>query len=240
MNFIKNPTVIIIIIGLILGSSFFFYNRYRDSKKASESQTTTTTDVQIVGLTNVDPADFVAENQAELTLAETKAKTMNSEVQLNALEITFPGSLKPRSGNAIYIYDTTKDTAHHYTVSVSQESQNFIRAIIPKEDYLGALTPINLKSWKLSFVDALKVAEKNGGLDWRSKNTLTRLKMTLKNAAPKGWLYWLLEYQSDNSSFSAQVDAYSSRYVFPDETVSSPNSTSSLSSQNQWKHIIRF
>jgi hypothetical protein len=236
MNFIKNPTVIIVVLGLIVGSGLYFYNSYQNSKKAAEEQkateTAATTEETITNLTNADPADFTAENKKELDLADTKAKAYNSLETLSAVEITIPGKLVPRSGTATYIYDQAGDAKNHFIISISQSTQTFIRGLVPREDYMGNLTAINLKSWKLSYIEALKVAEKNGGQEFRSSNTLSQLRMTLKNSNPKGWLYWIIDYEAEGGKFSAQIDAYSGRFV-PESEISNSNSTDSTASTTQ-------
>lgn len=231
MNFLKNPTVIIVLLGLVFGGGLYFYNSYQTKQKAAQdaakqvetAKTATTTTV--ANLTNADPADFAAEIKTEQDLADIKAKAYNPNEALAAIEITIPGNLVPRSGNATYIYDQPKDAANHYTVSIAQATQNFIRAVIPKEDYFGQITPVNPKSYKLKYIEALKVAEKNGGKDFRGKNTLTELKLTLKNADPKGWLYWFVHYSSDKSAFEAQVDAFTGRFVSPSEAAAAKAAT---------------
>lgn len=224
MNFLKNPTVIIVLLGLVFGGGLYFYNNYQTKQKAAkeatkQAETAKTTTAVVANLTNSDPADFASEVKTEQDLADSKAKAYGADEVLGAIEITIPGSLVPRSGNATYIYDQSKDSANHFTISIAQATQNFIRAIIPREDYFGQLTPINLNSYKLKYIEALKVAEKNGGKDFRDKNTLTELKLTLKNADPKGWLYWFVHYSSDKSAFEAQVDAFSGRFVTPSEAA---------------------
>ena len=228
MNFLKNPTVIIVILGLVFGTSLFLYNNYQSKKKAAEEaakQTTEEKKTAIVDLTNVDPKDFTTEIKAELDLADKKAKEYNTNEVLSGLEITISGTLIPRSGNATYIYDQPKDTANHYTVSISQGTQAFIRALIPVEDYFGILKPINVKSWRLNYIDALKIAEKNGGQDFRSKNELRELKLTLKHDNPKGWLYWFVRYSADASNFEAQIDAFTGKYQTAEDLKSTTTTT---------------
>jgi len=232
MNFIKNPTVIIVILGLIVGSSLYFYNSYQSKKKAADdtakvtAQTTTPT---ITDLTNADPNDYTAEIKKELDLATAKALAYNVSEILSAVEIIIPGKLTPRSGNATYIFDSASDTKNHFTITISQSTQTFIRAIVPQEDYYENLTTINQNSWKLSYIDALKTAEKNGGQTWRSNNTLSEVQLVLKNSEPKGWLYWIVTYKGGNSSLAVQLDAFSGRFVTPEEIEKAKTTTSATS-----------
>jgi uncharacterized protein YpmB len=235
MNFIKNPTVIIVLLGLIVGSSLYFYNSYETKKKTADAAKTETaqtvaTTPAITDLTNADPSDYTAEIKKELDLANSKALAYNSSETLAAIEITIPGKLVPRSGNTTYIYDSSSDLSNHYTVSISQATQAFVRAIVPKEDYYGTITAINQKSWKLSYIDALKAAEKNGGKDFRNSNSLDQVQLVLKNTDPKGWLYWVVTYKGENSSLSVQLDAYTGKFITPAEIDSSKAATTNTTS----------
>lgn len=225
IDFLKKPTVIIVILGLLFGTGFYLYNNYQQKKSATATQNNSDTTTQISNITNVDAKDFATELAAELTLATNKAKEYNTNEVLAAVEIKIPGSLVPRSGNTTYIFDQLSDTKNHFTINISQGTPNFIRAIIPIDDYFGKLTPINQKSWKLSYVDVIKIADKNGGQDWRSSNFLSQLKLTLKNAEPKGWLYWFVHYSSDSTNFDVQVDAFSGRVIPPSEVQQATPST---------------
>ena len=234
-SFLKNPTVIITLVAIVFGGGFYFYNNYREKQAATAAKTaqtqTATTTTPIVDLTNTDPTEFTTELKNELALANSKAIAYDSQEVLSGVEITIPGALVPRSGNSTYIYDSPTETSAHFTINIAQATQNFIRAVIPKEDYLSDLTPITLKSWKYSYVDALKIAEKNGGSAWRSKNTLSQLKMTLRNALPKGWLYWIINYQSDSSGLQLQVDAYTGRFV-PDTEIEAAKAATATPTTN--------
>lgn len=227
MNFIKNPTVIIVILGLLVGGGFYFYNNYRNKQKAAEEakQQEAASQPVITNLTNADPNDFTTEIQKELDLASQKAIAYNSKEALSALEITIPGDLVPRSGNVSYVYDSADDQNNHYVVNIDQATQAYLRAVIPKEDYFGNLTGINLKSWRLSYIEALKVAEQNGGQDFRNNNELQELRLVLKNGDPKGWLYWTVQYKSQGNGFEAQVDAFSGRFVSPEEITAAQSQT---------------
>jgi hypothetical protein len=61
--------------------------------------------------------------------------------------------------------------------------------------------------WKSNYIAALQLADKNGGSDWRSKNTLQSITATLKESADLKKLYWTLEYKGSDSSYVAVIDA---------------------------------
>lgn len=227
-SFFKSPTFIITVIAIVFGGGIYFYNSYKQKQNTSTTTSDTANTTTLVDLTNTDPADFTAELKTELALADSKAKEYNAAEALSAVEVSLPGSLAPRSGSTVYIYDQPKDATYHFTINISQATPNFVRAIIPKADYFGTLTTINLNSWKLSYIEALKVAEKNGGSEWRQKNVLSEMKLTLKNGNPKGWLYWVVHYVSGNNVLDLQVDAFSGRFV-PASEIESATTTATTS-----------
>jgi len=69
------------------------------------------------------------------------------------------------------------------------------------------LKPVNRSYWKINYISALQTAEKNGGLDFRSANDISEVKLTLKNADPKNWLYWFVNYTAKNNTKQLQIDA---------------------------------
>jgi hypothetical protein len=223
MKFFKNPTVIIIILGVIFGTVFYLFSGRSDSttteetKSTAEEQAETTadssssTESDIVNLTNVDPADFANEIKTELALADAQAKIYNPGEVLSAIEIILPADLKPRTGQSTYIYSAPNDSTFNYTITITQNSINFLRSIVYKEDYFGSVTTINQNSWKLNYVEAIKVAEENGGKEWRSSHSLTKVRLVLKNAEPKGWLYWFVYYQSEEKTLQIQIDAFTGK-----------------------------
>ena len=98
-------------------------------------------------------------------------------------------------------------------ITISEPSSSFIRALVPKSDYLGNLQQMDTKYWKYNYVTALQLAEKNGGQDWRSKNTLASVKLTLRHTGANNWLLWIVEYSSDSDKLTVTLDANSGKVV---------------------------
>jgi hypothetical protein len=48
----------------------------------------------------------------------------------------------------------------------------------------------------MNYVEALQLAEANGGADFRTTNAGTRVTIFLSNRAPRGWLWWTVEYSA--------------------------------------------
>jgi len=209
MNFWRNPIFIgIIVVSLVLaiGWSIYSNNAKKKSTQTASQQTTGSTTTTISNLTNFDPSDFKDTTQKEYALAQSKAVTANAQNQLGQIEAEIGSSLLPADVNTRYLFTSPADSVNNWMITISETSQSFIRALIPKEDYAGNITAINTANWKYNFVTALQLAERNGGQSWRDSNTLTGVKMTLKNNGA-GTLIWLIDYSSGSSDFTITLNA---------------------------------
>ena len=209
MNIWKSPIFYgIIVLALVSAIGWSLYSNYTAKKKAAQtaSQQAATATTKVSNLTNFDSTDFDTVVQQEYALALSKAQTANPTNQLGQVEIEIGSSLLPADTNTRYLFSSPADTVNNWMITISETSQSFIRAMVPKEDYAGNITTINVANWKYNFVTALQIAEKNGGLTWRDSNTLTGAKLTLKNSSA-GTLIWLVEYSGSNGNFSITLDA---------------------------------
>lgn len=213
MNF-RSPIVLIIVVAAILFVAGWAY--YDNWKTKSQLQTTTTQNTsaqKVSNLTNIDPADFDAIVKKEYAVASEKAVAANPGYKLSAIEVEIDKDITPESVNTRYVFGAPSDTLNNWMITISQVSSNYIRALVPKTDYLGNLEPINTSLWKYSYVTALQLAEQNGGLSWREKNTLSNLKLTLRHSGVNDWLLWIAEYTGTNSNLTVKLDANSGKVV---------------------------
>jgi len=201
-------------------------SKRHEQKAAEDSTPAVAQTAQITNLTNIDPTDFDTILKDELDLANAKALEANSQYRLAAVEVELPSDLKPSTGTDRYVYISSSDHSNNWLITISQQNSNFVRALIPKGDYLGELQEINQKFWKFNYLTALQIAEKNGGLTWRESNKLQSVKLTLHHTPPKNWLVWDVEYKGDgNSTFKKVIDANSGQVV-EEDTGSTQESTS--------------
>jgi len=210
MDFFKKPVFYLIILVAITIAATWTY--FSDKKKNSSLTSTQETQEDVISnLTNLDPADFDNTVKQEYSLAVEKAKAVKSDYKLSMIEVEIENSLTPESVNTRYIFSASKDTKNNWMITISALSGNFIRALVPQEDYAGKLSNIDTAQWKFNYVTALQLAEKKGGLDWRETNTLTGMQLTLKNENNK--LIWLVQYNSADSSKTFKFDASSGEEI---------------------------
>lgn len=210
----KRPVVIVIFLLALTSAIIWSYIDNRRQSKNSNLQSTTEA-TTIVNLTNVDATDFDSAVKAELELAESKAVEVNSQNKLAASQYELPADLLPNSGLSRYIFSAENDKNNNWSITISQDSSNYIRALIPKADYLGEMPAVNSKLMKFNYVTALQIAEKNGGLEWREKNELAGVKLTLRHTSPKNWLTWTIEYQGKEqfATLKKNIDANSGQII---------------------------
>lgn len=213
MDIFKRPVIIIILVVAVLTAVIWSYiSNSIQAKKAAEQAQQNTTQTVITDLSTVDAADFDEVVKKEFATARAKALEADAKNKLAAIQIEMP-SLALNSGNDRYIFTSENDTVNNWSITFSQLTQNFIRARIPKEDYLGVLPAIDTVLWKFNYVTALQIAEKSGGKDWRETNGLNSVKLTLRHAGANNWLLWSVEYTAANQTFSKIIDANSGKVV---------------------------
>jgi hypothetical protein len=157
---------------------------------------------------SVDTSTAKAKQDENFQLAKSKAAIWYADSVFYQLQVKVGSQLDLSSGTETYVFGSPKDTGNWWTIAISQSSGKFIRAVIPKEDYLGAdLSPAKLDFWKTSYGDALVTSEANGGQDFRAQNTISEVSITLSNGQPNGWLWWVVEYKgTGGETFKARVE----------------------------------
>lgn len=177
-------------------------------KKTDDSATSSTTDETTDAttdtvtssaddLTTLSPAGFDTELTSHFNLATNAATAWQPDAVLTYVSVEVPASLAANQGSEVYVFGSASDTVNWWTYSLSQSTGKFVRAIIPKEDYLGPeIVPVNTAYWKMNYVEALQLAETNGGAGFRLTNPDSSVTLFLSQRAPRGWLWWTAEYSA--------------------------------------------
>lgn len=212
-NLIRQPIFLLFLILAILFATG--YSIWTNRKKNTATPAATITQVSETDLTNIDPADFNEFTKEELDLAYAKAREIDPDYTLSALEIEIGSTLKPETVITRYIFTSKSDTSHNWMITISAANRQYIRAKVPKTDYLGDIQPINLQLWKFNYVSALQIAESAGGKYWREgeKDDFQGVILSLKTDSNNSWLVWNAEYKSSESSTSYKIDAYGAKVL---------------------------
>lgn len=207
----RSPIFIgILIIAILITVGWSYFSK---KKAAAPTTQTQTTETKVSNLTNMDPTDFDETVKKEYALANSKAIEANTGAKIAAIEVEIGKDLLPASINVRYIFTSASDANNNWMITFSEVSGNYIRALVPKADYLGVVSEMNTKLWKYNYVTALQLAEKNGGLTWRESNELTDLKLTLRHAGANNWLEWIVEYHGASGNLTVKLDANSGKVV---------------------------
>ncbi|MEI8143342.1 MAG: hypothetical protein WCG48_01845 [Candidatus Berkelbacteria bacterium] len=212
-DFFRQPIFLLfIIIAIVVAVGWNIWSN-RKTTPATTTATSQSSSKKIEDLTNIDPADFNEPTKNELNLAYQKAQEVNPEYKLSALEIEFDSTMKADTVVSRYIFSSEADTTNNWIFTVSGANGNYIRALIPKNDYQGNISTIDLAKWKFNYVTAFQLAEENGGRNWRENNkNLQKVILTLRNTSDN-WLTWTITYYTADSTYPVNIDAYSGKML---------------------------
>ncbi|MFA6082296.1 MAG: hypothetical protein WC773_02715 [Patescibacteria group bacterium] len=218
---------IVVVLGAIAVVLMVFANK-------KTGTTTPTSSPSAVSSTSPSASSSASASTDSILSADTKLATENSinrfataksrisqwpmwksNATFSGLFISLSATLKLDSANEVYVFDSTDDNANHYTISISQSTGSSLRAIIPKSDYQGSLLAIDTAYWKSSYVDAVQIADQNGGSQFSSSNKVTGVDVNLQRSTPNNYLYWIVTYKTADAGTSlvVKIDANSKTVV---------------------------
>lgn len=202
-----------------------------DTGTDTSTDTGTDTSAGVTDLTTISPASAETSLQVNLAAATAAATTWKSNAALVYVSVDIPSNLAQNAGNEVYVFGSPDDPTNWWTYSLAQESGKFVRALIPKEDYLGdEITPINLNYWNMNYVEAFQLAEANGGAAFRLTSPGARANLYLSQRAPRGWLWWTAEYTAPSGEqFTLLINPNLGEVVDEQGTPIAPSTQSSTS-----------
>lgn len=206
----------------------------QDTQTTTDTTTTSTT-TQVSDLSTLPPTSFDAILDAHYQAAEAEALKWRADALLTYVSVELD-NLTPNVGREIYVFGSAADLDYWWTYNLDeQDPNNTVRALIRREDYLGEeLTPINLDFWKMNYVEALQIAEQNGGADFMAANPNTKIKLYLSQREPRNWLWWTIEYQTlTGQTFTLLVNPFRGEVVDEsgNEVTTTPNTSTDTQTQ---------
>ncbi len=159
-------------------------------------------------LDTVDAITLEPSLLANLDASAQEAKKWKGNAQIMMVSVKLPLDLSLNNSTETYTYGSADETNYWWTYSLSEQTGKFVRALVYKDDYLGKeMTPINLQYWRTNYVEAFQIAENYQGKQFRSNNSNVTVNLTLSVSEPKNWLWWLVEYKSeDGNSYSVRIN----------------------------------
>lgn len=149
----------------------------------------------------------------EVTDAIELIKGLKDDTVLQLVSMKFINSLSDQAGLATnyYIFSSPSDPRYYYLVNVPHNGERMKRFLMPREDLdlPFDLIPVQKTEWKLTYVDALRLAEAQGGSAFISAHPKFEVSAIL--ARPAGQtLSWFIAYRATEGSgdiFQISVDA---------------------------------
>ncbi len=222
-------TLLIVAIVLLTGLSGCLSQQQEQPAEETEpngftDQTTDQTDQTLSGdnLLTTDPNTLTAELNQGLEIATKKAQEWQNGAQIVAVQVEVPASFKKTYVSSRYVFASTNVNEYYWTIALTSGNENYVRAIIPKEDYFSTNLKVILPEfWRLNYVEALQTSEQNGGTVWRQSHNLGGVTLILSRGQPKSWLYWQVEYlavsedgeRQPTENFKVKFNSYSGEVV---------------------------
>ena len=204
-------------------------NTTTDTTTTSNTSTTPT----VSDLTSILPSSFDTDISAHFAQGTAAAKAWHTDAVVSYVSVALGTNLTPKKGNEVYVFGSASDLDNWFTYSLSQDTGKSVRAIIPKADYLGdKITPINTTYWSMNYIQALQLAEQNGGATFRTANPNPQITIFLSNRTPRGWLWWTVEYTAASSgqNLSLLINPYLGGVSDEQGNVLVPDGTSPVGS----------
>lgn len=135
--------------------------------------------------------------------ADQAVQALQPDVILQLVSTKFINSLSSRTGLATnyYIYSSSSNTDFYYLANVPRNGESLKRFLMPKTDLDLPFDLVNvpLDVWKLTYADALQMAEQRGGADFRARHATFEVSVIL--AKPAGdILSWFITYRATDST----------------------------------------
>jgi len=218
MIYLKKLTILSLALILFLSFTGLSCNLLKKKTDTSTTPTTSTTQETAVSsppLLTAETTSIDSLFQANFQQAKNKVQQWKTDAVLSAVNIKLPRDLTTNKAIETFVFGSAMDTTNWWTFAISESSGKFVRAIVPKEDYLSEVTkPINNQYWKINYLEALQIAEANGGKAFRENNKETQITLTLAHTQPKGWLWWLVEYKTpEGESLKVRINAFDKSVV---------------------------
>jgi hypothetical protein len=158
-------------------------------------------------LTTQENKVVLAKTEANLVKAKTAAANWKNDAQFYAYNFNVPASLSPTDLTETFVFGSTSEPDNWWTYSIDSNGKA-VRALVPKDDFLGRdLQMINETYLKVGYSEALKTADENGGLVYKSKYPNFSETLTMTEGAPNNWLWYVIEFKSAEGTEKIRISA---------------------------------
>ena len=139
--------------------------------------------------------------------ADELAANFRSDARLYYVRVKIDTSLNIEDNQYTFVYDYPTNTAYHYTITFEDNTDNYIRSLINKNDFLGSgIKQILPLYWKVNYVTALQAAESSIGESFRNEHVGNyKIELNLFRTGEET-LKWQCEYSTLDEATTQRVD----------------------------------
>jgi len=237
MRALKIIVVLVVIVLIVIIIIWVLGKKTQFQTQTNQSTTTNQEESKTKDLSNINPSDYSETFTANLAKAQELTSQWQKDAELVFVKVQISSDLNFKKITETYVFSSTKIPLNYWTISFDLE-KNYLRALIPKTDFLQNETPSKIKTnfWKIDWISAFQKAETAGGKDFRKKyqNDLT-IEANLTYSQPKNYLYWIINYQSltDQNLLQVKIDANSGEVYGGESSSSSSNAETEQNSSNE-------
>ncbi len=211
---------------IILGAlAWFWFSQRKQPQPEPETQQEPEIE-ETENLANISAQDYDNILKSNLATAKKKASEWEKDAQFVFLKIQIPGDLNLKKITETYVFTSAASKTLYWTIGFDLE-QNYIRALIWKDDFLKGESPkkIATQFWEIDWITAFQKAETAGGKEFREEHQKDlEIAINLTHAQPKDYLYWIVTYNSLESGDKKTVQINASTGEVLEELGDSENS----------------
>jgi len=147
----KKIIFVLIVLSVVMGFSGLGCKKQEDQSQTPQATSEFLTQ---------DPASFDEQFNLFKNQANELAIAYRKDAKLVYVRVKIPAGFNSSLFQYTFVYDSNSDQQNHWVITFEKNADNFIRAVIPKQDFLGSdLKQILPLYWKTNFVTALQKAE---------------------------------------------------------------------------------
>ena len=218
--------IILAVLILVLIAGLVYWLAKRRPVAADITTFTTAPAPRFLSQNNKDVSQETTEN---LKIAKVKAREWKSDAGLIGLNLRIPNDPAATETTQTFVFGSPADPYSWWTISINS-SGKFVRALVVKTDFLGTdLKTIQENLWQKTYLEALQIAETNGGLAFRAANPEAQISLSLQQLPSNEWPWWEADYQGAKTNLKIRVNAFDGR-VYDDK--GQPLQTQTTNKQN--------
>lgn len=195
-------TVLTIFVGVVIRKKQT--SSTKDQETAEETPTEELQEESPTGLAlDAELLDQVEKDRFQI--AVPLARSWQKDSLLYAVDGSAEAGFSPAGVTIRFVFGSRFDQKNWFTVSFAGERDNYIRAVVPRADYLSNITQsVNFDYYKTRFGQALETAGTDSLID---QSDVFQSSFQLRHGEPNGYLSWYVTFYGSDGSDHRVIDA---------------------------------